>query len=213
MQISKLLKFCPKTLALLLGGISVAALPPYYILPVVFLCFGGCYCFSVLTRRPKPLLPSVTGLDSTFRHRLFLGGKCSAGRFANLWLAVPRLHFVRRRFFWPVYGSARPLNRLVPNAHIKTVRPRRPVDGKRMAAQLCPDRFSVESARLGAYFPPRIFPNRFDLGDLRPDACFAALEHGSGFIFLSRLKILPPGCRRPPDCSSGFCGRFRIRPY
>lgn len=32
-------------------------------------------------------------------------------------------------------------------------------------------------------------------------------------FFFPGSKYWPPGCRRPPDCSSGFCGRFRIRPY
>ncbi len=66
MQISKLLKFCPKTLALLLGGISVAALPPYYILPVVFLCFGGL--LLLLCFNPAPQTAFAIGYWFGFGH-------------------------------------------------------------------------------------------------------------------------------------------------
>ena len=212
MQISKLLKFCPKTLALLLGGISVAALPPYYILPVVFLCFGGL--LLLLCFNPAPQTAFAIGYWFGFGHfgigfswaanALLVDSQTygwlypvcilSAGAFFGLFTALPALLTAWFRT---------PISKLFALAGLWTA--------SEWLRSFVLTGFPWNL--LGSYFPPRIFPNRFDLGDLRPDACFAALEHGSGFIFLSRLKILPPGCRRPPDCSSGFCGRFRIRPY
>lgn len=69
----RLLANFPKTSALALGCLSVAALPPYYLLPLLAAAFGGLMFLLLASPSPKKPLPSAIGSVSAILPAVFSG--------------------------------------------------------------------------------------------------------------------------------------------